>query len=190
MRISLRTQITAALVLFGLVPASIVAWFAYQTQDDFKDKQKLIVRQAAEAMSQRIGVLARVRTRRSTGEDPGRRQVDRRREERRSKNIITDVVSQFNLDDLGQAATAQVFIVDPDNKLILERTETGNLRPRTAILPIFHHKYEEAAKDARKNDIDNMEIAGVPSDSSFLNWSSSNPGRGRRLRPDPVGRRA
>ena len=29
MRISLQTQITAALVLFGLVPASVVAWFAY-----------------------------------------------------------------------------------------------------------------------------------------------------------------
>ncbi len=32
MRISLRKQITAALVLFGLVPATIVAWFAYQTK--------------------------------------------------------------------------------------------------------------------------------------------------------------
>ena len=32
MRISLRTQITIALVLFGLVPASIVAWFAYRAE--------------------------------------------------------------------------------------------------------------------------------------------------------------
>ena len=52
MRIRLDTQITTALVLFGLVPASIVAWFAYQANDDFKDKQRLIVQQAA-ALDQR-----------------------------------------------------------------------------------------------------------------------------------------
>ena len=35
MRISLTTKITIALVLFGLVPASIVAWFAYDSNNDF-----------------------------------------------------------------------------------------------------------------------------------------------------------
>ena len=32
-------------MLFGLVPASIVAWFAYTANDDYKEKQTLIVQQ-------------------------------------------------------------------------------------------------------------------------------------------------
>ena len=41
MRITLRWKITAILVLFGLVPAAIVGWFAYYANDDYKNKQKL-----------------------------------------------------------------------------------------------------------------------------------------------------
>ena len=52
MRIPLRVQITIVMVLFGLVPASlIVAWFAYRANDEFKDKQTLIVQQAAAYIS-------------------------------------------------------------------------------------------------------------------------------------------
>ena len=52
MRISLRTQITAALVLFGLIPASIVAWFAYSGNDDFRRSQTLLLQQAAVSISE------------------------------------------------------------------------------------------------------------------------------------------
>ena len=41
MRITLSWKITAILVLFGLVPASIVAWFAYNANDDFRKKQNV-----------------------------------------------------------------------------------------------------------------------------------------------------
>ena len=36
MRITLRTKVTTALVLFGLVPAFIVAYFAYQSNDELQ----------------------------------------------------------------------------------------------------------------------------------------------------------
>ena len=49
MRMSLEsTRSRSALVLFGLVPASIVAWFAYKANDDFKKKQIRDHRQAAD----------------------------------------------------------------------------------------------------------------------------------------------
>jgi methyl-accepting chemotaxis protein len=174
MRISLRTQITAALVLFGLVPATIVAWFAYQTQDDFKDKQKLIVRQAAEAIALRAGVVLS-QNRKLNGEDPaGGRLTDD--EKTPFKNIITSVVGQFRLDDLERAATAHVFIVDPDDKVIVARAEMGSYtNPNNNVAPDLPNKYLRAAKDAReKHEINTVRLPGGPSDSSFMNWSSSN----------------
>ena len=53
MRLTLRRQITTALVLFGLVPAAIVAAFAFLSNEDFKDKQKILVRQAAQYRQRR-----------------------------------------------------------------------------------------------------------------------------------------
>ena len=43
MRITLRWKITAILVLVGLVPAAIVGWFAYNANDDYRNKQILLV---------------------------------------------------------------------------------------------------------------------------------------------------
>ena len=54
MRVTLSWKITTILVLFGLVPASIIAWFAYKANDDFKDKQTLIVKQTGEAISYHV----------------------------------------------------------------------------------------------------------------------------------------
>ena len=48
MRITLKWKITAILVVFGLVPAAIVAWFAYNANDDYRNKQILIVAKTAE----------------------------------------------------------------------------------------------------------------------------------------------
>ena len=48
MRLTLRRQITTALVLFGLVPAAIVAAFAWLSNDDYREKQKIILKQAAQ----------------------------------------------------------------------------------------------------------------------------------------------
>ena len=44
MRLSLRTKVTLALVAFGLIPAGIVAAFAYASTEDFIAKQNLIIR--------------------------------------------------------------------------------------------------------------------------------------------------
>src|SRR6202035_5248770 len=52
--ISLTNKITIALVVFGLVPASIIAWFAYDSNNDFRGKQNLLIKQAAISISDRV----------------------------------------------------------------------------------------------------------------------------------------
>ena len=57
MRISLTNKITFALVLFGLVPASIVAWFAYNSNDEFRGNQTLLIKQAAISISDQVAAV-------------------------------------------------------------------------------------------------------------------------------------
>src|SRR5262245_35534703 len=54
MRLSLRWKTTAALVAFGLIPAVIVAAFAYRSTEDFISKQNTLIRMAASAISDRV----------------------------------------------------------------------------------------------------------------------------------------
>ena len=57
MRISLRTKVTVALVAFGLIPAGIIAAFAYNSAQDFMGRQRLMIRQAAVAISDHARLL-------------------------------------------------------------------------------------------------------------------------------------
>ncbi len=116
MRITLRTQMTTALVLFGLVPASIVAYFAYQSNDDFKDKQRLIVRQAAEIISYKIATAIE-----STQRDPNAVTVWNPTAEQKIafRQEIGLVLRNFQL------LNAQIRIVDPTDKILIKRGENG-----------------------------------------------------------------
>jgi methyl-accepting chemotaxis protein len=116
MRITLRSQVTTALVLFGLVPASIVAYFAYQSNDDFKEKQRLIVRQAAEAISVRVANLIDTKDR-----DPAAVAVWNPSPE--EKIAIRQEVSHVLR--LFQLPNAQIMIVAPDDKILIKRGESG-----------------------------------------------------------------
>ena len=57
MRIPLRTKVTLTLVAFGLIPAGIVAAFAYMSAQDFMGRQSLLIRQAAAAISDHAKML-------------------------------------------------------------------------------------------------------------------------------------
>lgn len=57
MRISLTNKITFALVVFGLVPASIIAWFAYNSNDEYRRNQTLLIKQAAISISDRVAAV-------------------------------------------------------------------------------------------------------------------------------------
>ena len=62
MRLTLRKQITTALVLFGLVPASIVATFAFLSNEEFKDKQNVLIRAGVASASASSSSICSPRT--------------------------------------------------------------------------------------------------------------------------------
>jgi len=116
MRITLRTQVTTALVLFGLVPAFIVAYFAYQSNDDFKDKQRLIVRQAAEVISYKVANIVDTHPQNPEAVAVWNPTADQKTEIRQ---VITRLLPNFQL------PTSQIMIVDPSDKILIKRGENG-----------------------------------------------------------------
>jgi methyl-accepting chemotaxis protein len=159
MRINLKNQITTALVLFGLVPASIVAWFAYRAQDDFKEKQKLIIQQAAEAISRRSAPWFNKFIR-----DPKIGASGKLGEEQRNplRAIISDVIDNQN--KIGQAT---IYLVDPDNKIILERKE--GMFTQVSENALMKGKYNDSAK-ASNTLIGAKEIEASTTDTSPFSW--------------------
>jgi hypothetical protein len=116
MRISLTKKITFALVLFGLVPASIIAWFAYDSTNDFRLNQTLLIKQAAISISDKAAsVLLR---------DPGTLKEAKAgtlsqgaKEEIRGS--IGFVLTELALDN------SQVFIFTHDGKVLVKRKPYG-----------------------------------------------------------------
>ena len=117
MRFTLTQKITTALVLFGLIPASIVAWFAYDSNNDFRNLQTILVRQAATSISDGLKSLMEVPDQKeaigSNISDATKDQI---------KVLISKVVEQFGIDN------AQVLLLTPDDKLLVKRKSNGGLR--------------------------------------------------------------
>ncbi len=57
MRIPLRTKVTLTLVAFGLIPAGIVAAFAYMSAQDYMSRQTLMISAAAASISDHARML-------------------------------------------------------------------------------------------------------------------------------------
>jgi methyl-accepting chemotaxis protein len=106
MRMKLKWQITTALVLFGLVPASVVAYFAYQSYDDYRSKQQIIIQQAASAISASLtaDIDARLKE--------GVLKLDEDSRFNMKQHIGEDVLN-FKL-----PSSTQVFVVDPKGFVI------------------------------------------------------------------------
>jgi len=119
MRITLRSKMTSALVLFGLLPASVVAYVAYQSNDDYKDKQKLIVRQAAATISSRI--VAAIEATQPKAESSFEWKPNAEFKETYQEEISVAVIS-FALDK----SQARVIVVDPNDKIVIRRREDGS----------------------------------------------------------------
>jgi methyl-accepting chemotaxis protein len=141
MRLTLRKQITTALVLFGLVPAFTVAYFAYRSNDDAKDKQDLIIRQVADSISERMAPL--ISSKLGQADNAAKGQMAEVKfnedEKNRARQIVTDVVTDFDLN------TVQVFLVTPDDHYVLVRR--GNRSIEFLERPLeLDPRYAEKAK--------------------------------------------
>jgi methyl-accepting chemotaxis protein len=124
MRLSLRYQVTTALVLFGLVPAAIVAWYAYGSTQEFKKNQQLLIRRAAAAASNRLELLFQqglVRDEKSLAVllDPSK--IDRA-----AVNVeLNNVAGQFGV------SYAEIYVVDPHQQVVIRRQRDGDYDKKT-----------------------------------------------------------
>src|SRR5271167_4930169 len=120
MRISLVNKITIALVVFGLVPASIIAWFAYQANYEFRDKQEFLIKQAAIAVSEHVA--ATLTKSKTAGEDavagtlpgPVRDEIGMQ---------VERTIGQYPFE------AAEVYVVNPNNVVLVWRKLTGGSDP-------------------------------------------------------------
>jgi methyl-accepting chemotaxis protein len=132
MRLSLGTKVAMALVAFGLIPASIVALAAYWAADEFKDKQDLMLKEAAAAISEKIYIEA-LETEKSKPHTANEAERDVRTPpawnpdeaaKKRVKNQIATIVStRFKLNN------AQVYVVDPNNTVLIQLRSDGQFEP-------------------------------------------------------------
>src|SRR5579883_562481 len=168
MRMTLRTKITTALVLFGLVPAAIVAYFAYQSYDDYKEKQSLIIGQAAVNVSDRIAPILQQHLDQSKTHK-GVTAVKLNSEEKSDlKSIVAKAISDFNL------KSAQLFIVDPDNRILFKRRDNGTFEILDNAVEL-DVRYNDQVKNA--TGVATREIEKSSAGESFLqSWfSPTNP---------------
>jgi methyl-accepting chemotaxis protein len=138
MRISLTNKITLALVLFGLVPASIIAWFAYDSNNDFQRIQSTLVRQAAASISDRVALLLAMDPTKNKAAG-GVALADEIKE--KAKMEIGGILGLFEIDD------AQVYVVGPDGKTLVKRRSDGefDLNPGSSNLSRRYSKLAEKA---------------------------------------------
>jgi methyl-accepting chemotaxis protein len=139
MRITLRWKITAILVLVGLVPAAIVGWFAYYANDDYKNKQKLLVQKTAESISFRAAsvLLASQKVAESVAGTSPLPEAER--------SIIQEQIRQ----ELGNAllSSAQVYVVNSDGKVVVWRRANQGFETNVANMTI-DARYMDVVKEA------------------------------------------
>jgi methyl-accepting chemotaxis protein len=137
---SLRTKITTTLVLFGLIPALVVAWFAYQANYEFQGKQSLLIKEAAALISERVAaVIGREDSieKANAGELllPVRNEIQPR---------INHVLLNFGLE------AAQVYLINPDKKVLAYRKPPYGIfeaNPANIPFPPRYFKIAESASD-------------------------------------------
>ncbi|MGP0066883.1 MAG: methyl-accepting chemotaxis protein [Isosphaeraceae bacterium] len=157
MRLTLRKQITTALVLFGLVPAFIVAAFAFLSNEEFKAKQNILIRQTSQAIASQLA--------HSFSKDfPGNAAAppwspsDTERDQ--INQVIRDTLSQFKLDP------SQVLLVNPQDKVLFRWMHGGSVDSTINNKPSnMDTRYSDGAK-LTKGNIHADEVAASTSSDS------------------------
>ena len=140
MRMSLGTKVALALVAFGLIPASIVALATYWAADSFKDKQNLILRMAAAAISDRIQIesLQIEKGEPATGTEAVKDAktsswIFDEEGKGRVRILIANIINtRYGL------STVQVYVVAPNNTVLVQHTGGGTFE----AVPQINTRYD------------------------------------------------
>jgi methyl-accepting chemotaxis protein len=130
MRLTVRTKFTAALVLFGIVPAAIVAAVAWLSTENFKEKQRVLVRQAANEVSVTLAPFFE-KAAKDAGLDPvGWMPGDPMKET--IHTAMRQAQSHFRLDD------ARFELVNPHDRVVARMRENEKFEPLTKPEELGH----------------------------------------------------
>jgi methyl-accepting chemotaxis protein len=175
MRFSLTKKIPIALVLFGVIPASIVALFAYHANDEFKDKQTLLIKQAALSVSEKVANLLEqpdktILEKSIAGDIPETLKATIR-------NRITSILTQFKID------SAYAYILTPDDKILVSRKPYGGFDSGADFKP----RYQAIAQKVNTNDVEYSPPAAGESEGQ-VEWIGYAPLHVKDAPPGPDGR--
>ncbi len=146
MRITLKWRITIVLVIVGLVPAIIVGWFAYFANDDYKNKAVLIVQKTAEYVNFRRANTLQTDMKTAEVVVEGTTPLPKPMWE-----TIQDMVTQelYN----SRLNSAQVWIVNPEGKVLLNRQATGRFEATPKLDARYDDVLREAVGNARNKNV-------------------------------------
>jgi methyl-accepting chemotaxis protein len=153
---TLRKQITTALVLFGLVPASTVALFAYWSNDEFKTKQDILIRGAAAAISDHLVPRLRHHFEKKAPDPPS--WVPDEADRTSIEDVISSIIRQYRLE------SSQVYLVDPSNRILVKRKENGEFEVATGPTArvLLEFRYREAAMKSKDGiNVDHKEASST-----------------------------
>jgi methyl-accepting chemotaxis protein len=115
MTIPLSWKITIALVVFGFAPALLIAWFANQSADDFRTKQRLLVKEAAAAAGDRVSYLL-LKHHAEQGAKDAAAPVEWSADDA-TRKAISEALGRV-AEEFGFQEGAEIVIVDPDQTIL------------------------------------------------------------------------
>jgi methyl-accepting chemotaxis protein len=178
MRISLTNKITIALVLFGLVPASIVAWFAYDSNNDFQRNQTLLIKQAAISISDKVAPVLEQDDK--TLKDAIAGTLSPAAKVRIGASIGS-VLGQLGLDN------SQAFIFTADGKVLFKRKPYGQ-SDNDNVEGLSTTRYRKFAEDAATAPYFNSSKPFEGERERNVELIGSAPVHSKELPTDPNGR--
>jgi methyl-accepting chemotaxis protein len=141
MRLSLQSQITAALVIFGVIPAAVVTWFAYRAADDSKLRHRLNISQAAASAADRVLLqLYALQAQKKVAQSPP--EWEDSLEFRQKINEDLHYVAQAF-----EVPTAEMLVVDPEKYILVRKTPSGEMDPaaRVKLKPRYFGGFDNAS---------------------------------------------
>ncbi len=155
MRLTLQKQILLALMLFGLVPALIVATFALLSNEEFKERQNTLIKQTSNLISSELLREFQGRfTKKPDGSVPTWEpdELDRQK----IRQIIGKAAREFGLQQSGQ-----IEFVSPDDRVLVRMKAGGDFDQSVSgtTLPPLAGRYVPAVQ----NSATNIHTVEVPS---------------------------
>jgi methyl-accepting chemotaxis protein len=157
MRLSLSTKIRIVLILFAVIPAAIVAYFAFTSNEEFKDTKKTLLQEASNYVNLKLRFPDQPKDNAKPDPKEGLKLDEKikavgdpphwqpeMQDRLKINEILRDAATRFKLDG------AKIMLVNPSGQIVAGYNVSTGLSdppPSSSTGPTdFDPRYEEAAK--------------------------------------------